>query len=190
MTVKEHHTTKELLAVSRSEPNKRLAQRIQVIAWAQKGMSCPEIVRISGYSRRSIQAWVAVYNADGINGLRDKPRSGRTPLLTREKYEQLCQRIDAGAVSGRANLGGNDIRRILKEEFGVLYTLDGVYKLLHRLGYSYLMPRPQHEKADVALQEAFKKTSKKHWMPLHKRIPAKSSRFGLKTRPVLASREH
>ena len=162
MTVKEHHSTKELLALSRSESNKRLAQRMQVIAWAQKGMTCPEIVRISSYSRRSIQAWVAAYNADGIKGLRDKPRPGRNPLLAREKQAQLCQRIDAGASSGRASLGGNDLRKILKDEFGVLYTLDGVYKLLHRLGYSCLMPRPQHEKADPALQEAFKKTSKKH----------------------------
>lgn len=162
MTVREHRSTKELLALSRSESNKRLAQRIQVIAWGQKGMTCPEIVRISSYSRRSIQAWVATYNADGIKGLRDKPRSGRNPLLAREKQEQLCQRIDAGASSGRASLGGNDIRQILKDDFGVLYTLDGVYKLLHRLGYSCLMPRPQHEKANPALQEVFKKTSKKH----------------------------
>ena len=162
MTVKEHHSTKELLALLRSESNKRLAQRIQVIAWAQKGMTCPEIVRISSYCRRSIQALVAAYNADSINGLHDKPRSGRNPLLARDKQVQLCQCIDAGASAGRASLGGNDIRQILKDEFGVLYTLDGVYKLLHRLGYSCLMPRPQHEKANPALQEAFKKTSKKH----------------------------
>ncbi|UCE48281.1 MAG: winged helix-turn-helix domain-containing protein, partial [Phycisphaerales bacterium] len=46
-----------------------------------------------------------------------------------------------------------------EKEFGVLYTLDGVYKLLHRLGYSCLKPRPRHEKADPAVQQAFKKTS-------------------------------
>jgi transposase len=162
MTVREYHRTKELLVLSRSESNKRLAQRIQVIAWAQKGMTCPEIVQISGYSRRSIQGWVAAYNAGGIEGLRDKPQPGRNPLLARENQARLCRRIDAGASSGRASFGGNDIRQILKDEFGVLYTLDGVYKLLHRLGYSCLMPRPQHEKADTASQEAFKKTSKKH----------------------------
>jgi transposase len=161
MTVKEHHSIKELSALSRSESNKRLAQRIQVIAWAKRGMTCPEIVPISNYSRRSIQAWVRAYNANSIEGLRDKPRSGRNPLLARDKQSQLCQRIDTGVSSGRASLGGNEIRQIIKNDFGVIYTLDGVYKLLHRLGYSCLMPRPQHEKADPALQEAFKKTSKK-----------------------------
>jgi transposase len=159
MTVREHHSTKALLALSRSESNKRLAQRIQVIAWAQKGMTCPDIVQISNHSRRSIQAWVAAYNADGIEALRDKPRPGRNPLLAHNKQIQLCRRIDAGASCGRASLGGNDIRQILKDEFGVIYTLDGVYKLLHRLGYSCLCPRPQHENADPDLQEEFKKTS-------------------------------
>jgi transposase len=161
MIVREHHRTQELLALSRSESNPRLARRIQVMAWAQKGMTCPEIVLISGDSRRSIQAWVAAYNAKGINGLRDRPRPGRHPLLAPEQQASLCQRIEAGVSAGRARLSGQDIRQILQDEFGVLYTLDGVYKLLHRLGYSCLRPRPRHEKADPAVQEGFKKTSQK-----------------------------
>ena len=43
--------------------------------------------------------------------------------------------------------GCSDIRRILEQEFAARYSLDGVYKLLHRLGYSGLMPRPQHPDA-------------------------------------------
>lgn len=38
--------------------------------------------------------------------------------------------------------------RILEKEFGVHYTLDGVYDLLHRLKLSCLVPRPRHRKND------------------------------------------
>ena len=35
-------------------------------------------------------------------------------------------------------------------------SLQAVYDLLHRLGYSDLMPRPQHEDANPEVQEFFK----------------------------------
>lgn len=44
---------------------------------------------------------------------------------------------------------GKDAGRILEEQFGVQYTLDGAYDLLHRLGFSCLTPRPKHRKNDL-----------------------------------------
>lgn len=174
MTVKTRHTTKQLLSLAKAEKNKHLAARIQAIALAKQGFTCPAIVKMTGYSRRAIQKWVARYNQGGIKGLRDEPRSGRPVKLSPDKQAQFCVRVDAGPKpsDGTATLYGRDLQRIMEREFGVLYTLDGVYKLLHRLGYSCLKPRPRHEKADPAVQEAFKKTSQSVWKPSLKSIPA------------------
>jgi putative transposase len=54
------------------------------------------------------------------------------------------------ADGGVCVLRGEDARRILEREFGVRYTLDGVYDLLHRLDLSCLAPRPRHRKNDPA----------------------------------------
>ena len=62
----------------------------------------------------------------------------------------------AHARGRRLRAAGADIRRILEQEFAARYTLDGVYKLLHRLGYSDLMPRPQHPETHPEAQEFFK----------------------------------
>jgi len=72
------------------------------------------------------------------------------------------RRLDQGATAadGVCTLRGADVRRILEQEFGVLYALPSVYKLLHRLGYSSLAPRPRHKLADPVAQEAFKKSSR------------------------------
>ena len=51
----------------------------------------------------------------------------------------------------------NTHKKCFVERFGKLYTLDGVYKLLHRLGYNDLMPRTTHPDTDPAELEAFKK---------------------------------
>ena len=70
----------------------------------------------------------------------------------------MKQRLDAPPrpEDGVCTLRGLDIRRILEQEFGVLMSLQAVYDLLHRLGYSSLMPRPQHEDANPEVQEFFK----------------------------------
>ena len=70
----------------------------------------------------------------------------------------MKQRLDAPPrpEDGVCTLRGLDVRRILEQEFGVLMSLQAVYDLLHRLGYSSLMPRPQHEDANPEVQEFFK----------------------------------
>ena len=51
---------------------------------------------------------------------------------------------------------GRDLQHILEHEFGVLMSLQAVYDLLHRHGFSSLMPRPHHKVADEELQAIFK----------------------------------
>ena len=80
------------------------------------------------------------------------------PILPRDQEARFLERLDAPPhpADGVCCLRGEDIRRILEQEFGARYSLDGVYKLLRRLGYSSLMPRPQHPDTDPQAQEFFK----------------------------------
>ena len=173
MTVKNRHTVKQLQSLAKAEKNKSLAVRIQTIVLAKRGSTCQQIVEMTGYCRRTIQRWVAQYNQAGVAGLVDQPRSGRPAKLADDQQAEFCARVDAGPKlsDGTATLYGRDIQQILDEEFGALYTLDGVYKLLHRLVYSCLKPRPRHEKADPAVQQAFKKTSQTGWKQSLRSIP-------------------
>jgi len=161
MNVKDHHTTQELQAFYRAEKDLRLARRIQGILLATKGSTCPQIMAVTGDARRTIQQWVRKYNGQGIAGLKEQPRPGQPTKLPRKAERKFCKRLEAGPTKedGVSVLNGPAIRRILEREFGTLYSKQGVYDLLHRLGYSCLCPRPQHEKADPKMQEQFKKTS-------------------------------
>jgi transposase len=175
MKVESHHTTKELQTFYRIEKNARLAQRIHGVYLASKKLTCPEIMNITGAARRTIQQWVHKYNKQGIVGLKDKPRPGKPTKLPRKKELKFQRRIEAGPTKadGVSVLNGPVIRRILEHEFGVLYSRQGLYDLLHRLGYSCLCPRPQHEKANRQLQADFKKTSQRRWVQSNQNIQAK-----------------
>ena len=175
MNVKSHHTTGELRSLYRTEKNAKLAQRIHGVYLASKGLTCPEIMFITAAARRTIQQWVYKYNEQGIAGLKDKPRSGTPTKLPRKKEVKLKERIEAGPTKadGVSVLNGPAIRRLLEREFGVLYSKQGLYDLLHRLGYSCLCPRPQHENSNPLLQADFKKTSSKRWTQSNQSIPVK-----------------
>jgi len=175
MNLKNHHTVQELKTLYRTEKDARLARRIHGVYLAAKGLSCTQIMTITGAARRTIQQWVHKYNQHLIDGLKDKPRPGQPTKLLRIDEPRFCKRIDAGPTEkdGVSVLNGPAIRRILEREFGVLYSTQGLYDLLHRLGYSRLCPRPQHEKADPQLQQEFKKTSSICWIKSNQPIEVK-----------------
>ena len=164
MTVYPHHTDKELLTFYKTEMDSRLARRIQAVRLARQGRTCPEIMEITGGKRRAVQNWIRWYNESGIEGLKDDPRSGRRVKLSPRQIQELRKRLDSTARSSDGEiLNGPTIRDMLEKEFGVIYCLSSIYIMLERLGYSCLCPRPVHENADPAAQEAFKKTSVRHW---------------------------
>jgi transposase len=165
MNVKSHYKARQLQKLYHSENNARLARRIHGIYLASKGLTCPQIMEITGSSRRTIQQWVAKYNIGGIEALKESPRCGAPTKLSRKQQHALCKRIEAGPKEQdqASVLNGPAVKNILEQEFGVSYSLWGVYRLLHRLGFSCLCPRPQHEKADSQAREEFKKTSLKYW---------------------------
>jgi transposase len=120
---------------------------------------------ITGASRRTVQQWIARYNRGGIEELLDKPRSGRPALLSTKRAKQLARRIEAGPKDADevSVFTGPAVVDLVEREFGVLYSLRGIERLLSRLGFSYLSPRPRHKKTDPQVQEEFKKTSRKYW---------------------------
>ena len=128
-------------------------------ALAVGGADAPAIAARLGRSRRAVQAWAYAYRDGGVDALRPGRSTGRPTKLPRDREAAFAGRIDAGptdADGGVCTLRGRDAVRILADEFGVTYTLDGAYDLLHRLGYSCLKPRPVHEDNDPVAAAAFK----------------------------------
>jgi len=161
MHVADHLTPDELRDRADAERDKRLFLRLRAVYLAATGLTAPEVAAALGPSRRAVQRWVARYNAEGPEALGDRPRPGQPTLLPASEVARLRDRLDAGptAADGVCTLRGRDVRAILDAEFGVAYSMPGVYALLHRLGYSCLDPRPRHPRSDPAAREDFKKKS-------------------------------
>lgn len=192
MQVEDRQGMDELKRLAAGTQQAAMRIRLQGIVLAKQGRTAEEIAEVLGASRRAVQAWVHRYNHEGSEGLKRRRGQGRRMRLTSEQVQQLEQRIEAGPrpEDKVCTLRGEDLKRVLEKEFGVLYHLNGVYGLLHRLGYSCLMPRPQHRKADPQVQEAFKKKSASRWRRSARPIPRSGSKSGLRTKRGSVSKEH
>lgn len=160
MTVTWPITKKELTSALKNERNPFTLRRLQAIRMIFDH-SVPQAATLLGISERTLRSWLVKFNQIGPDALINKPRPGQPTRLKPEMVDCFKQRICGGArpQDNVCSLRAKDIRRILVSEFGADYSLNGVYFLLHRLGFSSLVPRPYHPKADKSAQENFKKTS-------------------------------
>jgi len=132
--------------------------RYRIALLALRGREKLEIAQILGLAKSTVEQWAYAYRDDGIAALAGKKRGGSKPKIAGEAAQRLRARVDAGPTIDDkvCSLRGKDVQRIARDELGVDISLNGVYRTLHRLGYSCLAPRPRHEKQDLAAQQKFK----------------------------------
>ena len=156
-------TAAELRWAAQRSRDGRHSCRLLAIAMVLEGASRAEAAAAGGMDRQTLRDWVHRYNADGIAGLTDQPRSGRPPALTPEQMQGLKDLVLAGPDPERDGVVRwrcVDLRGEIAERFTVQVHERTVGKLLHKLGMMRLQPRPYHPNKDAAAQEAFKKTSR------------------------------
>ncbi len=161
MKVELYHTSSELKKLFRKEKDARLAVRIRAVYLALMGKSAPETAKLLGYKRRVIQTWIHSYNRRGLDGLKDASGRGPRCRLNADQLQWLRQRLEEGPPpeSGLSVFHGKDIQQMVEQQFDVSYHLSSIYKILHRLGYSYVSSRPEHPKGDSEARKTFKKKS-------------------------------
>jgi transposase len=67
------------LAHSRTDPA-RAVERARIVWQAHQGVRVPAIARALGLSEATVRLWLKRFNACGVDGLSDAPRSGRPPV--------------------------------------------------------------------------------------------------------------
>lgn len=141
------------------EPRAKQRDRCRIALLALRGWEKPDIASALGVAPSTVELWAYRYRDLGVDGLTQSRYKKKQPRLSDEHLEKFKARFtgEPRESDGVCTLRAKDAARILENEFGVAYSIPGVYKLLHRLGLSCLTPRPRHEKNDPARMEAFKK---------------------------------
>ena len=147
----------------------RQIRRLLALAAAYAGMSRTEAASVGGMDRQTLRDWAHRFNAEGPEGLRDRPRAGRPPQLTEAQMAELAEIVETGpdpAVDGVVRWRRIDLKRVIEARLGGVYSERTISDLLARLSFSYISGRPQHPRQDQRVLEAFKKTSRARSQPI------------------------
>jgi transposase len=122
----------------------RVAKRLQSVLLNSQGRTSGELAEILRAPRSKVSAWLARYQAHGLEGLLEGQRSGRPARLTSAQRQQLGDILDSGPVAYGLDTGvwtSPMIAWVMQEEFGIDYHPGHVRKLLHEIGFSVQRPK-------------------------------------------------
>src|SRR5215218_47308 len=149
----------ELRGPARREHDGRVGARLRALANALDGLPRERAAELAGMTGQTLGDWVHRYNAEGVAGLRDRPRPGRPGALDERRQAALKDLIlrgprleRDGCVASRVG----DLCALAERRFGVRYGESGMARLMKRLDLSRQKARPVHPEADQKARERFK----------------------------------
>jgi len=175
----------ELRRRIQKEKNAKQRDRYRAVLLALGGSTTSEIQAKLDRSKNFVQRWAYAYRDGGLKAVRARKQPGITPKLPRDQEQAFLERISKTPEI----LRGRDIVEILEHEFGVRYSLQGAYDLLHRLNYSPLRPRPTNPKKAPEAEQAWKQRAPFLSRKSARSTPTSRSKSGSRTNPVSGKKD-
>ncbi len=131
---------------------KREADRIKTILFLNQGFSYEQTAKLLLLDDSTVRTHYRDYQQGGLDDLIATHYTGKQSALTvkQEHFLKLHLRI-------RTYLTTQEIAIYVTDRFGVTYSVGGMTKLLHRLGFAYKKPKVVPGKADALKQAEFLK---------------------------------
>jgi transposase len=160
LSIRTDRDAAELRRLARRERDGRVSARLLALANALDGLPREEAARLAGMTGQTLGDWVHRYNAEGVEGLRDRHRPGRPCALDEGQLATLKALVlrgpeleRDGCVAWRAR----DLCGLVERRFGVRYGETGMLRPIKGLDLSWQKARPAHPETDPKAQERFKK---------------------------------
>ena len=88
---------RELKQVARREVG-RVSERIRMVLLSSRGYTVPQIAAIFECDQATVRNWIERFEADGMEGLRDRPRAGRPRKADVAARDTIRQEMEQGPV--------------------------------------------------------------------------------------------
>jgi putative transposase len=117
------------------------------------GKSVPQAADEVGISKVTGYVWLDEWNEKGLEGLKPSYGGGRPSELSEEQKEEL-----KAILEERDDWTTREVRELIKEKFGVEYSIRHVSRLLKSFGMKYAKPYQHDYRKPENAKEDLKKT--------------------------------
>lgn len=146
-------TEREVLVLRKAHKtikDKRLADRIKAVLSLKAGHNYSQVASILLLDEITLRRYVKSFKEKGLNGLLELHYTGGQTKLTRLQELELKTHLAGGS---HIYLTAKEVADYVKRTYHIRYSVIGVTKLLHRLGFVYKKPKLVPAKADPAKQQ-------------------------------------
>ena len=138
-------------------------ERKLILQWNHKGKTQQEIAELLDCHQSSVSRLLEKHKRKGI--VTNLPRSGRPTKLTKQNIARLKDKILAkirDANNKYCSVSTKQVASIVKQEMGQAYSMRHIERIMHKLGFSLITPRPEHIKHDQEKVDKFRDEFKKN----------------------------
>jgi transposase len=136
----------------------RLKLRLLTLSHFKNNKSRYQIAEYLQVSRTSVNKWISLFLNGGLDALQSKKSPGRPCRYTEEQQSQIYDYVmnyQNNAKGGR--LTAEMLHRYIEQEMKLTYHPNTTYKILKKLGFSWITSRSKHPKYDEEKVKEFKK---------------------------------
>ena len=145
IVLRDDYDSLELRGLAKRSLDTRQVRRPLALAAAYDGMSRAAAARVGGMNRQTLRDWAHRFNEEGPEGLKHRSGAGRRRLSTQEQMSELSVIVETGPypeVDGVVRWRRIDLKRVIAERFGVIYSERTISDLLAALSFSHSTGRP------------------------------------------------
>jgi transposase len=139
--------------LKRSGRSGEAGRRLQAIISA-KVHGITAVAKVYNITRATLMCWIRSFEKESMRGLSIKPGRGRKSKMGPKIEENVHLMIKANP-----NITIDQLRLQVMEKYDINIGRSTIHRLMKKLLFSYITPRPRHYKSNQDLQEEFKKKS-------------------------------
>ncbi|MBI2672104.1 transposase [Candidatus Woesearchaeota archaeon] len=141
-------------------------ERLLIVKNYSKGMSLRKIGDLLDIPYTKAHYWIKRYDKNKEEGLKTRKQKGRESLLNEKSLEEiklfLINNKPSRYNGQAAGWNSREVKNYIKQKYNISYSLRHIERLLHKLGFSLIVPRPKNVKASKEKQEEFRQKFKKN----------------------------
>jgi transposase len=141
----------------------RYDHRLHAILLVAQGMSSRQAAQYFGDSPRTVAYWVQRFEAEGLAGLADADRPGRSKKLNQKQIDQIETALRNSPLDYRLSVNlwdGKTLSEHIKQKFGIQLGVRQCQRIFRQLGFRLRKPRSKIANSDPSQKEGFKKILK------------------------------
>ena len=151
----ENCTMAELDVAIRCTKRRQAAFRMQAIKALLLGVHRVTVAELLEATERAVFDWIRRFNESGIDGLVDKPRSGRPRKIPPSADARLEHAIECPEEAGEVHWTGKKFHGFVRQELGVEVGYSTVIRWLKEHNFRLKVPQPWPDRQDEKLRQAF-----------------------------------